>query len=190
MSAVRLDRAVAVRATQRDGTGQLGSGYLGTETLVLTAAHCVCDKRVSSREHRQHPPARLLIVRASDGAVLEVKIADVVVDDLLDLAVIPLSTAWNSGFPPTTFARVNRVEVGELRNCEGIGFPQFARDEAGHWDTAEFHGIIYQTDEAQSGRHLMREPNVTPGSVATSAAQSWIGSVEPDESPWGDYPAH
>jgi tetratricopeptide (TPR) repeat protein len=124
-------------------------------------------------------------VRASDGAVLEVKIADVVVDDLLDVAVIPLSTACNSGFPPTRFARVNRVEVGELTNCEGIGFPQFARDEAGHWDTAEFHGIIYQTDEAQSGRLLMREPNVTPGGVGSAAAHSWIGSVEPDESPWG-----
>jgi HEAT repeat protein len=124
-------------------------------------------------------------VRASDGTALEVNIADLVVDIDLDVAVIPLPTAWNSGFPPTTFARVNRAEAGRLENCEGIGFPQFARDEAGHRDTAEFHGIVYQTDEAQSGRLLMREPNVAPGTWPSATAQSRIGDVKPDESPWG-----
>jgi tetratricopeptide (TPR) repeat protein len=185
MSAVRLDRVAAIRATLRDGTVQLGSGYLVTETLVITAAHCVSDKKILSRERRWQSPDRLQIVRASDGTALEVNIADLVVDIDLDVAVIPLPTAWNSGFPPTTFARVNRAEAGRLENCEGIGFPQFARDEAGHRDTAEFHGIVYQTDEAQSGRLLMREPNVAPGTWPSATAQSRIGDVKPDESPWG-----
>ena len=187
VSAVRLDRVVAVQARLRDGTVQLGSGYLVTESLVLTAAHCTFDKRSWDRKQRRWESATgLQLVRASDGASVEARIADVALDDVLDVAVITLTTApWESGLVPLMFARIDRAETGVLSNCEGIGFPQFQRDQAGHRDTAEFHGVIYQTDEAQSGRLLMRELTITPGRLAVPDRCGPGGPGDSEMSPWG-----
>jgi hypothetical protein len=187
VSAVRLDRVVAVIATPLDGKPQLGSGYLVTENLVLTAAHCTFDKRSwNGKQGRWDPAAKLQVVRASDGAMVDARVGDVVVDELLDVAVIPFTTApWESGLAPPVFARIDRAEAGVLSNCEGIGFPQFQRDEAGHRDTAEFHGVIYQTDEAQSGRLLMREPRILPGRKPALRGLRSTDRDDADVSPWG-----
>ena len=43
-SSVWVDRVVAVAATLQDGREQVGSGYLVSGRLVLTAEHCSRDK--------------------------------------------------------------------------------------------------------------------------------------------------
>ena len=43
-SSVRVDRIAAVVATLRDGREQVGSGYLVSGRLVLTAEHCSRDR--------------------------------------------------------------------------------------------------------------------------------------------------
>jgi len=48
-------------------------------------------------------------------------------------------------------------------------------------DTSEFHGVIYQTDERESGRLLMREPNIQPGPV--HAADSDLVDSDGGEGP-------
>ena len=159
-SSVRVDRVVAVAATLRDGREQLGSGYLISGRLVLTAEHCTRDKVTGE------PAARLRVVRASDGAVAEV--AGVVPDHGLDVAVLQLAddAPWDADLPPPAFARVDQSQSGVLDDCTGIGFPLFQRDpDRRTRHTSEFHGRIYQTDERESGRLLMREPLIHPGPV-------------------------
>ena len=94
--------------------------------------------------------------------VLGRNIADVVADRGLDVAVLPLALAdeapWDPGLPPTAFARVDQSQAGVLEDCTGIGFPLFQRDpDRRTRHTAEFHGTVYQTDERESGRLLIRE---------------------------------
>ena len=93
-SSVRVDRVVAVVATLRDGREQLGSGYLVTGGLVLTAEHCTRN-RVTGES-----AASLRVVRASDRD--EAKVADVVQDRRLDVAVLRLAddAPWNTDLPP------------------------------------------------------------------------------------------
>ena len=43
-SSVPVDRVVAVAATLKGGREQIGSGYLVSGRLVLTAEHCTRDK--------------------------------------------------------------------------------------------------------------------------------------------------
>src|ERR1700730_14161974 len=120
--AIRGDRGVAVVATLRDGREQLGSGYLTSGRLVLTAEHCTRDKVTGE------PTARLRVVRASDGAVAEV--VAVVPDHGLDVAVLQLAddAPWDPRLPPPVFARVDQSHSGVLDDCTGIGFPLFQRD--------------------------------------------------------------
>src|SRR5271169_5740325 len=141
-SSVRVDRVVAVVAALRDGREQLGSGYLVTGRLVLTAEHCTRDKETGESA------ARLRVVRASDSA--EAQVADVAPDHRLDVAVLQLAddAPWDPGLPSTAFARVDQSHSGVLNDCTGIGFPLFQRDPARRTrHTSEFHGTIYQTDE-------------------------------------------
>ena len=178
-SPVRVDRVVAVAATLGDGREQLGSGYLISGRLVLTAEHCTRDKVTGE------PAARLRVVRASDGAVAEV--AGVVPDRGLDVAVLQLADdAGDASLPPPAFARVDQSQSGMLDDCTGIGFTLFQRDpvrRARH--TSEFHGRIYQTDERESGRLLMREPLIHPGPVTGPAGEPLSERGEEGPSPWG-----
>ena len=152
-SSVRVDRVVAVIATLRDGREQLGSGYLVSRSAGADAEHCTRNKVTGETA------ARLRVVRASDGA--ETQVVDVVPDHGLDVAVLRLAddTPWNTDLQPPAFARVDQSQEGMLDNCTGIGFPLFQRDPDGRArQHAEFHGMVYQTDEQESGRLLMREP--------------------------------
>ena len=179
-SSVRVDRVVAVVATLRDGREQLGSGYLVSGRLVLTAEHCTRDKVTGE------PAARLRVVRASDGAVA--KVAGVVPDRGLDVAVLQLAddTPWDAGLPPPAFARVDQSQSGVLDDCTGIGFPLFQRDpDRRTRHTSEFHGRIYQTDERESGRLLMREPLIHPGPVTGPEGEALSEPGEEGPSPWG-----
>ena len=179
-SSVRVDRVVAVVATLRDGQEQLGSGYLVTGRLVLTAEHCTGNKVTGE------PAARLRVVRASDGA--EAQVVGVVPDRGLDVAVLRLAndTPWNTGLQPPAFARVDQSHSGMLDNCAGIGFPLFQRDPAQRTrHTAEFHGTVYQTDERESGHLLMREPLIRLGLVTDPEDETLSGRAEQGPSPWG-----
>src|SRR5258708_3575904 len=131
---VRVDRIAAVAAALRDGREQLGSGYLVSGRLVLTAEHCTRDKVTGE------PASRLRVIRASDGAMAEV--ADIVADRGLDVAVLRLvdNAPWDADLPPTPFARVDQSQSGKL-DVTGIGFPLFQRDPARKTrKTSEFHG--------------------------------------------------
>ena len=179
-SSVPVDRVVAVTATLRDGREQVGSGYLVTGRLVLTAEHCTRDRVTGD------PPARLRVIRAWDGAAADV--AEVVPDRGLDVAVLRLAdgTPWNSDLPFPVFARVDQSQSGQLRDCTGIGFPLFQRDpDHRARNTSEFHGIIYQTDERESGRLLMREPLIHPGPVRSPDSELSNDRGRDRPSPWG-----
>ena len=158
-SRVTRDRVVAVIAAFADGREQVGSGYLVSGRLVLTAAHCTWHK--TTRE----PPIRRRVIRASDGAGADV--AEVIADPDLDVAVLRLGSApWTADLPAPVFAKVDRIHAGMLQDCQAIGFPLYQRDpEEKLRGTAELHGTIYQTDEAESGQLLMREPLIHPGPV-------------------------
>jgi hypothetical protein len=179
-SSVPVDRVVAVVAALRDGREQLGSGYLITGRLVLTAEHCTRDMVTGE------PAARLRVVRASDGA--EADVADVVPDRGLDVAVLQLvdDARWDTDLPPTPFARVDQSQSGVLDDCTGIGFPLFQRDpDRRTRHTSEFHGTIYQTDERESGRLLMREPLIRPGPVTSPEGEALTNPGGHGPSPWG-----
>lgn len=177
-SSVRVDRVVAVAASLRDGREQLGSGYLISGRRVLTAEHCIRDKLTGEQA------TRLRVVRASDGAVAEV--VGAVPDRGLDVAVLQVAddAAWDADLPPTPFARVDQNQSGVLEDCTGIGFPLFQRDPARRTrHTSEFHGTIYQTDERESGRLLMREPLIHPGPVTGPEGQALSERGEEGPSP-------
>ena len=179
-SSVRVDRVVAVAATLQDGREQLGSGYLIGGRLVLTADHCTRDRVTRSSA------TRLRVIRADDRAAAEV--VDVVSDPDLDVAVLRLAddAPWDADLDPPAFARVDQSRSGVLDDCTGIGFPLFQRDPARRTrHHAEFHGKIYQTDERESGRLLMREPLIDPGPVAEQGAEAPHGLGEAGPSSWG-----
>ncbi|MGW7647137.1 trypsin-like peptidase domain-containing protein [Streptomyces bobili] len=173
---IPLARVVAVIATLADGREQFGSGFLVEGRRVLTAEHCTRDKKTAAAPHR------LRVVRASDGAAAMVD--DVVAAPGLDVAVLHLTDApGEADVPALVFARVARTHSGVLRDCAAIGFPLFQRDpdhSARHH--AELHGTIYQTEEHETGRLLMREPLLTH-LEPPDAGQD--GQGEPTDPVWG-----
>lgn len=177
---VPRERVVAVEATLADGSKQRGTGFLVGGRLVLTAEHCTRDKET------REPAVALRVVRAgAAGAVLVVGVAAC---PGLDVAVLTLGddAPWDASLPAVAFARVDRRYSGMLENCEGIGYPLFQRNPAkGSRNTSEVHGTIYQTDEAETGRLLMREPLIRPGALS---GHDTTGDREADAavaSPWG-----
>jgi hypothetical protein len=176
---IPLDRVVAVVATLADGREQVGSGYLAGGRIVLTAEHCTRDKL------RADDPRRpLRVYRATDRTSVDVVNVDAC--PALDVAVLYLAEAapWPAGLSSPGYARVDRMHAGMLAGCQAIGYPEWQRDpQKGTRDHAELHGIIYQTDEAESGRLLMREPRISPGGI--DAARAAGDDPQGAATPWG-----
>jgi TPR repeat protein len=178
-SGLYLERVVAVVAVLSDGREQVGSGYLVSKSLVLTAAHCTRD--IVTDE----PATALRVFRASNGAISEVHQPPVVAL-AVDLAALTLDVdpSWTVDVPVPTFARLDRSRPGILDDCPAIGFPLWQRNPTERTrGTAELHGVVYQTDEAESGRLLMREPRIRPGRIDTD--DPLTGEADSGPSPWG-----
>ncbi len=159
-SAVPLERVVAVVLTLASGRKQTGTGYLVGGRRVLTATHCTRDRLSGAA------PQSMRVIRATGGQVA-VSAELVTSSAKLDLAVIELpdDAPWDIGLTAPTYARLHRDRSGVLSDCTAIGYPLYQRDQnKGTRHHAELHGTIYQTDEAESGRLLMRE-RFTPGPI-------------------------
>lgn len=184
MGGVLLGRVVAVVATLADGREQWGTGFLISDALVLTAAHCCYDK-VAPKSELQ----RLTIIRASTGETADLDLATVASDRGVDLAVVEVvAPPWSEGYRVPPLAVVDRSRTGVLHDCQGVGYPLFQRDPPvvpggrGYRNTSEFHGRIYQTDQHEEGQLLMREPVITPGAAPSASAEADGGLAG---WPWG-----
>ena len=172
---VPSDRVVAVVAGLDTGQVQIGSGYLVTERLVLTAGHCSVDKKTG------RPSTRLWVTRRSDGS--EAEAALVAAGTALDVAVLEVEDPpWEgrlaSGSP--RFGRVDRTHTGELRDCQAVGFPLWQFDPAEHGrNAAELHGTIRVTEDAESGLLVMRD------ALLSDVARGATPGGQADVSSWG-----
>jgi|GEM_PF-751880 len=171
---IPADRVVAVAADLDGGRVQIGSGYLVTERLVLTARHCTVDER-NGRSIRS-----LRVIRLSGAAATATPIA--AAEDVAVLAVADTAWAVPAVLEPPRFGRVDRSHSGELRDCEAMGFPRWQLDPKDQQrGCAELHGTIRVTEDIESGLLVMRDPQLTdvvvPGTVAA-------GDLT-DSSPWG-----
>ncbi|MHA7191941.1 hypothetical protein ACX80N_16780 [Arthrobacter sp. MDT2-16] len=177
---VERDRVVAVTATWADGSPEIGAGYLVTGRLVLTAGHCIRDKKSGN------PAVRIEVTRASDG--VSALGGAVTVCPELDVAVITLGddAPWEAELSSVVFARVHRNRSGMLEDCQAIGFPLFQRDAEGR-ATSEVHGTLYQTDGAESGQLLIRDPRIIPGLVSAPSTLKILSSQVGRSSPWGGF---
>jgi Trypsin-like peptidase domain/Sel1 repeat len=176
---IPIDRVVAVVASLENGLEQVGSGYLVGGRLVLTAEHCTRDKKTGQ------PPSSLRVVRASDGleAGARVRVASRVVD----VAVLDLhdNAQWPTGLSAPLFSRVDRTYSGELVGCEAIGYPLWQLDPVDHQrSTAELHGTIRRTEDAESQYLLLRDPLLASVGTPQAAAEA-VGSDAEMASLWG-----
>jgi tetratricopeptide (TPR) repeat protein len=150
--------------------------------LVLTAEHCTRDV------HGKHPVRGLRVIRASDGASADV-VKTVASSGDLDVAVLQLADTapWDSKLPQPIYARVKRDYSGRLHDCEVVGYPLMQRNpDKKTRGTAELHLTIYKTDEAESGRLLMREQLIGSGSILAPAhdGDARTQAKQDSPSPW------
>lgn len=170
--AVSLDRVVAVVVPLPGGREQTATGYLVDGRRVLTAEHCTRDRLACAS-------TQLIRISRATGGEVSVLPEDVTSSSRLDLAVVclPDDTPWEAELPVTRFGRIDRGRTGVVTDCTAIGYPLFQWDPTKHTrHHAELHGTIYQTDEAESGRLLLRE-RFTPGRILPGDFSA--------ESPWG-----
>jgi TPR repeat protein len=174
---ISSDRVMAVVASLDTGQVQIGSGYLVTERLVVTAWHCAVDKKTSR-------PARTLhvIPRSGGQGTLATVLAG---QPELDTAVLAVeSPPWPvpvASVPPQ-FGRVDRSRPGELPYCQAVGFPLWqVNPEDQDLDSAELLGTTRTTGDPGHGILVMRDPLVhdvaIPGSVPAEDRA--------EHSPWG-----
>lgn len=171
------DRVVAVVATLANGRRQVGSGYLVTDHLVLTAWHCTVDEKTSQ-------PATSLQVSSRRGgpgaaAALSAEAAE------LDVAVLAVKEpTWlvPVGSEPPRFGRVDRSRSRELLDCQAVGFPLWQLDpEDQGRNAAELHGTIRVTEDSEAGLLVMRDTDLSDVAIpGTVAAEDQVG-----RSPWG-----
>ena len=170
---VPADRVVAVVAELASGLTQWGSGFLVAGGRVLTARHCTVDKESGV------VPVSLSVFRKADGAAAVVD--RVVSSRALDVAVLELGAhPWAGEWEFLKYGRVDRSRAGVLEDCQAIGYPLFQADPADmQRNTAELHGDIRRTDEAESGFLLLRDRDLETVSSADEAL------ADGGSNPWG-----
>lgn len=173
------DRVVAVVADLDTGLVQVGSGYLVTERLVLTALHCTAD-RTTGREAWS-----LRVIRRTDSA----EASAIRIAAALDVAVLALSEnpEWTTGgaLEPPAFGRIDRGHAGEMHDCQAVGFPLWQMDPQGvQRNAAELHGTIRVTEDVESGFLVMRDALLSDVAVPSSAS-----GERAEMSPGGAYQA-
>lgn len=175
-SGIPVDRVVAVVASLATGLEQVGSGYLLAGGTVLTAEHCTRDKKSGAAA------CSVRVVRASDGLSAEATVQAASHDDdvaLLELAAPP----WTSELSAVSFGRVDRTRSGELQGCEAIGYPLWQLDPTDQQrSTAELHGTIRRTEDAESQYLLLRDALLDSVRVPPTAN---IADAADAASPWG-----
>ncbi len=173
---IPADRVMAVVASLDTGQVQIGSGYLVTERLVLTASHCAMDKKTGL------PATRLQVACRSGGP--EATATLLAAQSELDVAVLAVEDPpWAVPVvsDPPRFGRVDRLS-GELPYCQAIGFPLWqVSPEDQERNASELHGTIRTTADPGPGFLVMRDPLLhhvaIPGSVTTEDLA--------EKSPWG-----
>jgi hypothetical protein len=167
---VELDRMVAVMATWADRHAEVGSGYLVAGRLVLTAGHCIRDRKSGKLA------AQIQVMRARDGAT--VPGGNVIMCPELGVAVIALGddAPWEAELPGVVFARVDRSRAGMLEDCQTIGFPLFQRDSEGR-ATSEVHGTLYQRSfsGSTSGTRGAHRLNASDSSSTVASGMACTG---------------
>ena len=170
------DRVVAVVARLQTERVQIGSGYLITDHLVLTARHCTVDKRTG------RPARSLRVVRRSDGA--EAPATPCAAASDVAVLTVGEDTAWPvpTVSEPPRFGRVDRSRSRELRDCEAVGFPLWQLDPRDQQrNAAELHGTIRVTEDVESGLLVMRDPLLQDVAIPRTAA----ADDRAEGSPWG-----
>ena len=167
------DRVLAVVAELSDGTQQVSSGYLVDAGLVLTAEHATRNKDASSIAHL----SSLVVVQVATGAEARIT-RPPLADRGLDVALLSVSASggWPQQVSPLEVWGVDRSRPGVLGDCSVIGLPRFAYDlTAGLYGTAELHGDINQTDGAETGHLLMRDPRLHGTRDPETGQSGWNG---------------
>ena len=173
---IPADRVVAVVASLRTGMAQVGSGYLLGPTTVITARHCIRDKRTGM------PAAALQVIRLSDGAQAPAKFSSAALD--VAVLAVPEASSWQgtAGLCPPPFGQVDATHSGELYDCQAVGFPLWQLEpRQQHRAAAEVHGVIRTTEGAESGVLVLRDPLLWDVTVPEGVPRedSALGS------PWG-----
>ena len=171
------DRVVAVVARLDTGQVQIGSGYLVSERLVLTARHCVVDKKTlraarSLRVSRRSGGPEAVVTLRAAGSQLDVAV--LAVED-------PLWAVTVASEPPL-FGRVDRSRAGELHGCQAIGFPLWQLDPQDRGrNAAELHGMIRATEDVEPGLLVMRDPLLLDVAIPDTVT----AEDRADRSAWG-----
>jgi hypothetical protein len=159
---IPASRVVAVVGDLRDGRIQVGSGYLVAGRRVLTALHCVLDRKAGSRVQS------LRVVRLSDGAEASARLLAAA----LDVAALAVDEdpAWPPLLDPVRFGRVDRTQSMQFHDCQAVGFPAWQLDPRDQGrDAAELHGRIRAIEGLERGVLVMRDSELSdvsiPGSV-------------------------
>jgi TPR repeat protein len=171
------DRVMAVVASLDTGQVQVGSGYLVTERLVLTAWHCAIDRKTG------RPATKLQVVCRSGGP--EASATLLAAQSELDVAVLAVEDPpWVVPVvsEPPRFGRLDRSGSGEVHYCQAIGFPLWqVSPEDQERNAAELHGTIRAAADPGSGSLVMRDPLLHYVTIPVSAnAEDRAG-----KSPWG-----
>ena len=159
------DRVMAVVADLDTGQVQIGSGYLVTERLVLTAWHCAIDGKTG------RAPTKLRVICRSGGA--EAPATLLAAQSELDVAVLAVEDPpWVVPVvsEPPRFGRVDGSGSGAVHYCQAIGFPLWqVSPEDQELSAAELHGTIRPSADPGSGLLVMSDPLLHYVTIPASA---------------------